>query len=133
MPQSRRSRSKRQPALPGLLIPDKLYFRIKEVCELTETKAYVLRYWETEFPLLKPERKSGQRLYRRQDVEMIFRIKQLLYAEGFTIEGARKQLEAEANGGGTPQRIVGTAPDRAELKAVRRELESILTMLSRRC
>lgn len=132
MPRRRKSRSQRQSSLPGLLIPDKLYFRIKEVCELTETKAYVLRYWETEFPLLKPERKSGQRLYRRADVEMIFRIKQLLYAEGFTIEGARKLLEAEANGTAAARPLRAT-PNGAELKAIRRELESILTMLSRRC
>lgn len=132
MPRRQKSRRQRQSSLAGLLIPDKLYFRIKEVCELTETKAYVLRYWETEFPLLKPERKSGQRLYRRADVEMVFRIKQLLYSEGFTIDGARKLLEAEANGAGAAPRG-RAAPDGAELKAVRRELESILTMLSRRC
>ncbi|HLW78223.1 MAG TPA: MerR family transcriptional regulator [Terriglobia bacterium] len=140
MPRRRTSRAQRQPTLPGILIPDKLYFRIKEVSELTETKAYVLRYWETEFPLLKPERKSGQRLYRRQDVEMVFRIKQLLYAERFTIDGARKQLDAEAGGAAArPLRVTPEGPSgpdglaRLELKAIRRELESILTMLSRRC
>src|SRR5215471_2840208 len=100
MQRARKSRAGRQPSLADVLIPDKLYFRIGEVSDLTDTKSYVLRYWESEFPSLQPERKSGQRLYRRRDVETVFRIKQLLYQEGFTIEGARKQLEAESKGAG---------------------------------
>lgn len=75
-------------------IPNKLYFRIGDVGRLTGIKAYVLRYWETEFPMLKPK-KSGtnQRLYRRKDVEMVLEIKRLLYDQRFTIEGARTFLE----------------------------------------
>jgi DNA-binding transcriptional MerR regulator len=75
-------------------IPNKLYFRIGDVGRLTGIKAYVLRYWETEFPMLKPK-KSGtnQRLYRRKDVETVLEIKRLLYEQRFTIEGARTYLE----------------------------------------
>ncbi len=87
-------------------IPNKLFFKIGEVCELTETQPYVLRYWESEFPALAPAKNnSGQRIYRRRDIETILRIKALLYEEGFTIAGAKKKLEQEvkeeaAGGGG---------------------------------
>jgi len=71
-------------------IPNKLFFKIGEVCEITDTQPYVLRYWESEFPMLAPAKNSsGQRIYRRRDIETVFRIKQLLYEEGFTIAGAR--------------------------------------------
>src|SRR6059036_2347468 len=76
-----------------VLIPEKLYFRIGEVARLCHLPAYVLRFWETEFPQLKPVKSStGQRMYRRKDVEAVLRIKKLLYEEGFTIAGARQQL-----------------------------------------
>ena len=75
-------------------IPNKLYFRIGEVSDLVEVKPYVLRYWESEFPDIKPTKsKSGQRLYKRRDVELLLRIKELLYGERFTINGARKRLK----------------------------------------
>lgn len=75
-------------------IPNKLYFRIGEVSDLVGVKPYVLRYWESEFPDIKPSKsKSGQRLYKRRDVEMLLRIKGLLYDERFTINGARKRLK----------------------------------------
>lgn len=75
-------------------IPNKLYFRIGEVAALLNVKPYVLRYWETEFPDIKPSKsKSGQRLYKRRDVEMLVQIKELLYEERFTINGARKRLK----------------------------------------
>ena len=74
-------------------IPDKLFFKIGEVAQLTGTKPHVLRYWESEFKMLRPAKgESGQRIYRRKDVELIFSIKQLLYEENFTIAGAKKQL-----------------------------------------
>jgi DNA-binding transcriptional MerR regulator len=74
-------------------IPEKSLFRIGEVSRLTATKAFVLRYWESEFPTLQPVKSpSGHRLYRRQDIEAVFEIKRLLYEEGFTIAGARKHL-----------------------------------------
>jgi DNA-binding transcriptional MerR regulator len=85
-------------------IPNKLFFKIGEVCEITDTQPYVLRYWESEFPALAPAKNSsGQRIYRRKDIETVLRIKQLLYEEGFTIAGAKKRLEAELAGrGATP-------------------------------
>ncbi len=82
------------------LIPDKLFFKIGEVCEIVGVQAHVLRYWETEFPTLQPQKnRSGQRTYRRKDVEMALRIKELLYEEGFTIAGAKRKLASEARGG----------------------------------
>ena len=75
-------------------IPDKLYFRISEVGKLTALEPYVLRYWESEFKLIKPIRtKSRHRLYRRKDLEILLEIKKLLYEEQYTIAGAKKRLE----------------------------------------
>jgi DNA-binding transcriptional MerR regulator len=75
-------------------IPEKLFFKIGEVCELTETQPYVLRFWESEFPQLAPKKnRSGQRIYSSEDIEVVQEIKRLLYESGFTIAGARKQLE----------------------------------------
>jgi DNA-binding transcriptional MerR regulator len=74
-------------------IPEKLFFKIGEVCELAGVQAHVLRYWETEFPMLAPQKnRAGQRTYRRRDVEMALRIKELLYDEQYTIAGAKKKL-----------------------------------------
>src|SRR2546430_5248964 len=79
-----------------VLIPEKLYFRIGEVSKLCKLPAYVLRFWETEFPQLAPKKSSsGQRLYRQRDVENVLRIKKLLYADGFTIAGARQYLRSD--------------------------------------
>src|ERR1700739_4121218 len=79
-----------------ILIPEKLYFRIGEVARLCRLPAYILRFWETEFPQLKPIKSStGQRMYRKRDVESVVRIKKLLYEDGFTIAGARVQLREE--------------------------------------
>ncbi len=86
-------------------IPNKLYFRIGEVSDLVGVKPYVLRYWESEFTDIKPSKsKSGQRLYKRRDVELLLRIKELLYEERFTINGARKRLKefTKGDGNGTP-------------------------------
>jgi len=81
-------------------IPDKMFFRIGEVSEITGVKPYVLRYWESEFRLLRPNKnKSGQRVYRRRDVETALEIKDLLHQRKFTIAGAKKWL----NGEGKPQ------------------------------
>jgi DNA-binding transcriptional MerR regulator len=78
----------------GITIPDKLYFRISEVSKLTGLEPYVLRYWESEFKLIKPIRtKSRHRLYRRKDLNIILEIKRLLYEEQYTIAGAKKRLE----------------------------------------
>jgi len=80
----------------AVMIPEKIYFKIGEVCDIVGVQAHVLRYWETEFPMLSPQKnRSGQRSYRRKDVEVSLRIKELLYDEMFTIAGARKKLQAE--------------------------------------
>jgi DNA-binding transcriptional MerR regulator len=85
-------------------IPDKVYFRIGEVSELVGVEAHVLRYWETEFPLIKPFRgKSKQRLYRRKDVQTLLVIKELLHQQGYTIAGARKHLKHSGCVEGNPQ------------------------------
>src|ERR1700681_1007766 len=78
-------------------IPDKLYFKIGEVSELLGVEPYVLRYWETEFPVLSPKKSgTGHRLYRRRDVELLLRIKNLLYEKRYTIQGPRQTLHSEA-------------------------------------
>src|SRR5215471_5741566 len=83
-------------------IPEKLFFRIGEVCDLIKVQPHVLRYWETEFPMLAPEKnRAGQRVYRRRDVEMVMRIRALLYEEKFTIAGAKKKLQEELHRGGS--------------------------------
>ena len=83
--------------MASTVIPDKLYFRIGEVEAITEVPAYVLRYWESEFKLLRPKKNpAGQRLYRKKDVELVLRIKTLLYEERLTLEGAKKRLRSES-------------------------------------
>lgn len=83
----------------AVVIPEKIYFKIGEVCDLVGVQAHVLRYWETEFPMLSPQKnRSGQRSYRRRDVEVALRIKELLYDEMFTIAGAKKRLQSEIRG-----------------------------------
>src|ERR1051326_2990076 len=122
----------RKPAPDEVMIPDKLYFRIGEVAELCRLPAYVLRFWETEFPQLKPTKSStGQRMYRRRDVEHVVRIKQLLYSEGYTIAGAREHLKQEAKAT-KAQTALPFAPARSkgEWKRVRQGLQDILTLLS---
>jgi DNA-binding transcriptional MerR regulator len=136
MPRGRSTRVTRtsQASQADAAIPDKLYFRIGEVSELSQTRPYVLRYWETEFPTLKPVKsKSGQRMYRRQDVQMVLEIKRLLYEKGFTIEGARKQLANHSQDAGQQKHLFRSTLDVAELKAIKRELQSVLTILSRKC
>jgi DNA-binding transcriptional MerR regulator len=95
----------------SVVIPEKIYFKIGEVCELVGVQAHVLRYWETEFPMLSPQKnRSGQRSYRRRDVEISLRIKELLYDEMFTIAGAKKKLQAELRE--TPRlKVVHPAPE----------------------
>ncbi len=138
MPRGRSSTAARpHPTLDAATIPDKLYFRIGEVSELTDTKTYVLRFWETEFPTLKPVKsRTGHRLYRREDVQTVFEIKRLLYEKGFTIDGARRQLAGESPAAGEQKDLFHaerTPHDGHALKVIRRELEGILTMLSRKC
>ncbi|MFN2530413.1 MAG: MerR family transcriptional regulator [Pyrinomonadaceae bacterium] len=86
---------------PAVAIPEKLFFKIGEVCGLAGVQAHVLRYWESEFPMLAPQKnRAGQRVYRKRDVEMALRIKELLYEDQYTIAGAKKRLTNELRGGG---------------------------------
>ena len=81
---------------PSVAIPEKIFFKIGEVCDIVDVQAHVLRYWETEFPMLSPQKnRSGQRTYRRRDVEIALRIKELLYEDLYTIAGAKKRLQRE--------------------------------------
>jgi len=117
-----------------VLIPDKLYFRIGEVARLCHLPAYVLRFWETEFPQLKPAKSgTGQRMYRRRDVETVVRIKKLLYSDGFTIAGARQLLRTENRPGKTQDALpFARRSSRDGLRQVRQGLKEILGMLSSR-
>jgi DNA-binding transcriptional MerR regulator len=116
-----------------VVIPDKLYFRIGEVSRLCGLPSYVLRFWETEFSQLKPVKSgTGQRMYRKIDVENVLRVKKLLYDEGFTIAGARQQLKAEIKRKQSPLPFVTPPPDRSGLKQVRQGLREILGILSSR-
>lgn len=113
-------------------IPDKLYFKIGEVSDLLGVEPYVLRYWETEFTVLSPKKSgTGHRLYRRKDVELLLRIKHLLYEKRFTIEGARQSLLADARA--PKQRKLKQAQQDLfavdPLPEIRRELTDILQML----
>ncbi len=123
-------------------IPDKLYFRIGEVSRLAGIKPYVLRFWETEFSSLGPKKSGkGHRLYRRKDVELVLEIKRLLYDKRYTIEGARKYLDARTREVGVksadvsagkpvrPQPVLFGDPTPA-LEAIRKELTEILALLS---
>jgi DNA-binding transcriptional MerR regulator len=129
-------------------VPDKLYYKIGEVCEILGVEAHVLRYWETEFSNLSPPKsKSGQRTYRPKDIELLLEIRCLLYEEGFTIAGARKRLgvragrpagqesvKAKPATARAPQQHPAPVPRRPKsrrLKEVREELENILTLLRR--
>src|SRR5437868_6367803 len=114
-------------------IPDKLYFRIGEVSGLVGVEPYVLRYWETEFSGLSPKKSgTGHRLYRRKDIELLLKIKHLLYEKRFTIEGARQTLQTEARAPKPPRlskraqaELFGDDP----LPEIRRELKEILLLL----
>jgi DNA-binding transcriptional MerR regulator len=114
-----------------ILIPEKLYFRIGEVARLCRLPAYVLRFWETEFPQLKPVKGStGQRMYRRRDVENVVRIKRLLYEEGYTIAGARQQMREESKSEKKQVTLPFPAGASPDLRYIRQGLQEILTILS---
>jgi DNA-binding transcriptional MerR regulator len=139
---------------PAVVIPEKLFFKIGEVCELAGVQAHVLRYWESEFPMLAPQKnRAGQRVYRRRDVEMALRVKELLYEDQYTIAGAKKRLAYELRGGklrsnsddenhesnnhhDNATRMAAAAPasqkraeDREALKKVAAELRELLALL----
>ena len=143
---------------PAVAIPEKLFFKIGEVCELAGVQAHVLRYWESEFPMLAPQKnRAGQRVYRKRDVEIALRIKELLYEDQYTIAGAKKRLANDMRAGGklrvvsaeddldsesnasstteetgpspAPSPANRTAEDRQSLRQVATELREILAML----
>jgi DNA-binding transcriptional MerR regulator len=137
----------------AVAIPEKLFFKIGEVCELAGVQAHVLRYWESEFSMLAPQKnRAGQRVYRKRDVEIALRIKELLYEDQYTIAGAKKRLandlraggklkiasseddveESETNGSQAASEGMSaarTAEDRKSLRKVARELREILALL----
>jgi DNA-binding transcriptional MerR regulator len=111
-------------------IPDRVYFRIGEVSNLVGVDPHVLRYWETEFKIIKPRRaKSKQRLYRRKDVENLLRIKTLLHDEGYTIAGARRLLRDPAKFKARPQ-VQSVEGSKEQLSFIKKELQAILEQLS---
>jgi len=124
-------------------VAKKLYYRIGDVCRIIRVEPHVLRYWETEFPsLAPPKNKAGQRTYRPKDIELLLTIKKLLYEEGFTIAGARKQLARGARAvaseppakevaAGKPGKKTPRPAPAQRLNQVREELENILTLLER--
>ncbi len=127
-------------------VPKKLYYKIREVCEIVGVEAHVLRFWETEFPALSPPKsKTGQRTYRPKDIELLLQIRKLLYEEGFTIAGARKRLgtgrgPTHAGHSASESHDIPKAaelpskpapPASERLKKVKAELENILTLLDR--
>lgn len=156
MPTAKRKLAKSQ---PEVVIPEKIYFRIGEVSELAKLPTYVLRFWETEFSQLKPTKSStGQRMYRRKDVEYVMQIRKLLYEDGFTIAGAREKLREESRSNrsqGPDTQVLDTATSQAfsegeqesqtqisflapnvdlhgkeELRRLRQQLSEVLDLLS---
>ncbi len=133
--QGRKPQRRRSSTAPE--IPDKLYFRIGEVARLCAVQTYVLRFWESEFSQLKPSKSgTGQRLYRRRDVEMALKIKRLLYEEGYTIAGARQAFQLEAKSaapkaeGSQPELPLENRSSALKVQRLKTELREILGMLS---
>jgi len=121
----------------GPEIPDKLYFKIGEVARITKVKPYILRYWESEFKIIKPQKSQGnQRVYRKKDVELIVFIKNLLYKEKFTLDGAKKRVrefkkEEKAAGKKSQMALPFTEKKlQSEMRSIRKELASVLKILS---
>ena len=108
----------------------KLYYSIKEVSEMTELKPYVLRYWESEFPSLKPTKnKAGNRTYKKHDIQVILDIKKLLYDKKFTIKGAVEELKKRSNSSITQKSLSSTQV--SALNEIKNELKNILNILNR--
>ena len=112
--------------------PVQEYFSIGEVCELTDLRPHVLRYWESQFRVLSPAKnRSGNRVYARREVEMVLLVKHLLYTEKYTIDGARQRLEAERRGGGL-RGIARVALARETVEALERDLRDLVDLLEGR-
>lgn len=107
-------------------IPDKQYFRIGEAAEIADVEPYVLRFWETEFPTLKPSKsKTNRRMYSRKDMQMVLRIRDLLYEDGYTIPGARKRIAQRQ--GAPPAEM--SARTKGMLKRIQNDVEEILRLV----
>ncbi len=107
---------------------ERLFYKISEVSAITGLESYVLRYWESEFPILRPQKsRGGQRIYQKKDIEVILKIKQMLYEKGFTIAGARKALTAR-NGGSSE--TAAQPLSKEFIYRLRSELADILRILS---
>jgi DNA-binding transcriptional MerR regulator len=113
-------------------LPEKIYFKIGEVSEIVGVEPYVLRYWETEFEVLKPSKApSRHRLYKKRDVELLLEIKRLLYSDGFTIEGARKKLKDSKKEEKDQLRLpLNEQKYRSALLKIKKELESLRRLVS---
>ena len=114
---------------PTKQVEEKLYYSISEVSQMTGIEAYVLRFWEKEFPMLKPKKnRGGNRVYQRRDIEMVNRIRKLLYEENYTIEGARNRLRSLK---ATPERqdLIQTGRMRTTIGEIRKEVEDLLNWL----
>jgi DNA-binding transcriptional MerR regulator len=112
---------------PVVAIPEKLFFKIGEVCELAGVQAHVLRYWESEFPTLAPQKnRAGQRVYRKRDVEMALRIKELLYDDQYTIAGAKKRLATEMRTGTRLKVVPSDSSDETAAQPVRSDAQASL-------
>jgi len=114
---------------PVVAIPEKLFFKIGEVCELAGVQAHVLRYWESEFPTLAPQKnRAGQRVYRKRDVEMALRIKELLYDDQYTIAGAKKRLAIEMRAGTRLKVVPSDSGEEPELQPSRSDGQASLAL-----
>ena len=118
-------------------IPDKLYFKIGEIAALTGVKPHVLRYWESEFSLFRPAKsRTKQRLYRRKDIDLVLRLKDLLYNQGYTIAGARKKLREPEDTSSSPEETQMTLPldpplNRKLLAEIRQDIHRLLSRLEK--
>ncbi len=114
------------------IAPDKLYYSISEVAQIVGVKPYVLRFWEKEFPTLKPKKnRSGNRVYQKKEIELLLEIKRLLYEEGYTIEGARQQIKNNRKDRiKSAVKTKGKNRLKKELVAIKKEIESLIELLS---
>lgn len=122
------SQASRKHAADAPLIPDRLYFKIGDVAQICGVETYVLRFWETQFPQLKPNKSgTGQRLYRRRDVELALEIKRLVHGQGYTLAGARQALEGGVR---KPAAAEGGRAEISKLGQIRAELRELVELLA---
>jgi DNA-binding transcriptional MerR regulator len=112
-------------------VNNKLYYSISEVSEITDIKAYVLRFWEKEFPSLRPRKnRGGNRIYQRREIDLINRIKTLLYNEGYTIEGARQRLKNQKAGAGRSESAKSDGSLRDKIREIKKDLKELRKLFS---